>query len=306
MDPQTKQRPPISPTLADPGTLGEDLREASRRAFELAPIHCDECLSYHLLFPIKRYLSPVAAIPDQSQMVAAIGELLTKTAAIHDGRIDIVVAGAADTGVLAICAHAADRFLQAARHRVRFTALDLCKTPLALCADYATRNDIELDIHAVDIVSTAIRCPADVIVLHSLLCYIRPESHEAVLRKLASWLKPEGRIVFSTEIRSANDEDTGRERRHQRIAEIKASVEAGAFTVNEPIEVFYARLENAQKKEKSRLFDFENANQLHELFRRAGLLILSSDQIVKSMDLASGNTSRRERIVAVLAAPSAK
>jgi SAM-dependent methyltransferase len=232
--------------------------------------------------------------------------LLTESAAANDRRIDIVVAGAADTGILAICAHAANRFLREASHRVRFTVLDQCKTPLALCADYAMRNDIELDAHAVDLVSTAIARSADVVVLHSLFCYIRPESHESVLRKLASWLKPEGRIVFSTEIRSANDEGTGKERRHQRIAEIKAGVEAGGFTVNEPMDVFYARLENAKKREKSRIFDFENAAQVHELFRRAGLLILSSDQIVKSTDLASGNASRRERIVAVLAAPVAK
>jgi SAM-dependent methyltransferase len=238
--------------------------------------------------------------------VAIIGELLTERAAASEGLIDIVVAGAADTGVLAICAHAAHRSLREARHRVRFTALDRCATPLALCADYAMRNHIELDVHAVDLISTAMTCSADVIVLHSLLCYIKPENHEPVLRKLASWLKPQGRIVFSTEIRSPNDEDTGRERRHQRMAEIKASVEAGTFTVNEPLDVFYARLETAKKKESSRVFDFANASQLHELFRRAGLLISSSDQIIKSTDLASGNASRRERIVAVLAAHSAK
>ena len=59
--------------LADATTFGEDLARSSQRALEIAPLFCGACLNYHMLFPIKRYLSTVANIPDRSELIGAIG-----------------------------------------------------------------------------------------------------------------------------------------------------------------------------------------------------------------------------------------
>ena len=292
--------------LMDPETFGEDLSHASQRALDLAPIHCGACATYHMFYPIKRHLSTIAGIPDRKQLVATIGGLLADCARRDRGPIDVVVGGAADSGVLAVCAHAAHVFLGIESSRVRFSVLDRCPTPLALCDDYALRNDIVVDVHAVDLVSTTRTFPADVVIHHSLLSFVERSKHESTLQKFARWLKPQGRIVFSTEVRSPNARDKYRARRSQRAVQIKAGVETGAFVVNEPLEVFYARLASVEAQMSPHIFDFESADQVRDLFVRTGLTVLSNDRIVDSSHLADGRGLDRERVIAVLAAPTGR
>lgn len=306
MDTLNNQATSSTRPVMDPETFGEDLSYASQRALDLAPIHCNACATYHMFYPIKRHLSTVAGIPDRKQLVAKVGGLLADSARKDGGPIDVVVGGAADSGVLAVCAHAAHLSLGEESSRVRFTVLDRCPTPLALCRDYALRNDIVVDVHAVDLVSTTRIFPADVIVHHSLLSFVESSKHESTLQKFARWLKPRGRIVFSTEVRSPSARDKYKARRSQRAAQIRAGVETGALVVNEPLEVFYARLASVEAQTSPHIFDFESADHVRDLFVRTGLTVLSNDRIVDSSHLADGRGLDRERVIAVLAAPTRK
>ena len=291
-------------TAGHPDMFGEDLAGASQRALEIAPLHCGACLNYHMLFPLKRHLGALANIPDRSRLVELIAGLVSERAAGGQGAIDIVVAGAADSGVLAVCAHAAHLALgEEARHRVRFTVLDRCMTPLALCQDYARRNQIELELHVADLVSTTTTFPADIVVLHSLFSFIAPGHHRPMLEKFAAWLKPNGRIVFSTELRSRDIRASQEARRKLRTENVRASVASGAFVVKEPMADFYTRLES-MRSGRTHASEFENAGSVTDLFARTGLVVVSNEMIEDSFQQENGEPIKRERIVAVLAAPS--
>ena len=286
----------------DSDMFGEDLAEASQRALEIAPLHCGACLDYHMLFPLKRHLGGLANIPDRSRLVASIGELLSERAAEGEGGIDVVIAGAADSGLLAVCAHAAERALGEAKGRVRFTVVDRCMTPLTLCQDYARRNEVELELHAADLVSTPAIFPADIVVLHSLFSFIAPEHHRPMLEKFAAWLKPNGRIVFSTELRSRKNRGSHEARRKLRAENVRAGVASGAFVVKEPLADFHKRLESVRSR-PSHASEFEHADSVTDLFDRAGTVVVSNELIADKFEQENGEAINRERIVAVLAAP---
>ena len=213
------------------------------------------------------------------------------------------MAGAADSGLLAVCAHAANLCLGDASQGVRFIVLDRCPTPLALCDDYAAVNDLTLSVQEIDLVSTLKSYPADIILLHSLLAFIPHRDHEPLLRKLASWLKPQGRIIFSTEVRSPDKREGYKARRSLRAEQIRAAVKSGAFVVNEPLHVFYARLESVDAERSNHAFDFETADEVHDFIVRTGLKLVSSERIFDDLPLPNGRHIQRERILAILAAP---
>jgi len=279
-------------TLGDRLSFGEDLRRNAQLALDLAPIHCAGCMTYHMLRPMRRYVGSAAGIPDRGILVEAIGSFLSGRARAGEARVDILIAGAADSGLLAVCAHAAYVFLGAELGRVRFTVLDRCQTPLALCRDYADRTEVEVDLRSVDIASTGDQFEADFILMHNLLSFIDAGSHDATLLKLAGWLKPHGRIAFSTDLRppAAGGRRSGHSER------IREAIRSGVFALGEPMERFEARLESAGTGASGHVFDFGTAGQVHDLFRRTGLEVVQTEH-------ARG--TRRERMVAVLAASTA-
>ena len=288
--------------MADPTTFGEDLAGASQRALDLAPLLCGACMNYHMLFPIKRHLSTVSDIPDRHHLVEAIGKLLAE-ATDRKSQIDVVVAGAADSGLLAVCAHAVNLFMGAAMDRARFTVVDRCPTPLALCDDYAAINGLSLTVHMDDLVSTTERYPADIILLHSLLAFIPRRDHVPLFRKLASWLKPQGQIIFSTEVRSPDNREAYRARRSQRAEQVRAAVMSGQFVVKEAVDVFCARLENIGTERSNHAFEFETVAEVQDFIVRTGLKLVSDERIFDNSRLSNGRHIQRERVIAVLAAP---
>lgn len=284
--------------LCDPVSFGEDLDYNIQRAMELAPALCGACQNYHLLYPLKRTFGAGWVSGDREGLAGLVGEAVARAGS---GSIDVVIAGAADTQVLASSAHGALVAAPESQARLRFTVLDHCPTPLALCADYAARVGITLATHPVDIVATDRAFPADVVVHHSLFNFIPAGSAVPTLRKIAGWLKPGGRIVFSINLKLPPGEKQ-MSRRGEVLSSIAKAVQSGALPIREAPETFAARLDENLRRAAERKSVFAEADQVRDLFAQAGLAILQFEEAAETRALPTGGTFAQRRVRAVLAA----
>jgi hypothetical protein len=190
--------------ISDPETCGEDLVSNAQQAIRFAPILCGDCRTYHVGHTMRRVVRPQTSIrSDRAEMIGFVGEIVRSAAASSPGPIRIVIPGAADTGILATCAHAVALLGPATAARVSYSVIDLCMTPLALCEAYGRRHGIAVELHRADLCSLGLSIPADLIVLHSILSYLPQSQHIATIEELRSWLNPQGRILVSNRIRLA-------------------------------------------------------------------------------------------------------
>jgi hypothetical protein len=289
---------PAASDLADPATCGEDLAHNIRRVVDYAPAHCSACLDYHMVHPILRGIGRVGvANSNRAELIEVVGALIRERAAAQDGPIDIVIGGTADTQIPAACTHAALVHGGSAFPRVRFTVLDRCDTPLALCRDFAVRHGIVFDTRAVDLVTTEDAFAADILINHSLFNYVPSELHVATLKKTAAWLKPGGRLLFYMGIRSTGLCAGIRDRNAQGHALIRAALDSGALKIAEPRDVFEARL----KSPKGRISEFASTAVVYDLFERCNLTLVGGERFVSPLAMPGGAMLERERVLAVLA-----
>jgi hypothetical protein len=294
------------PDLGDPATCGEDLSYNARRAMELAPIYCGHCLNYHFLSPAKRVAGGVSrsgVSADRTSMVEIMAGLVTDAGKRDRQAVDVVIAGTVDTGILATCAHATFARARDVSSRVRFTVLDLCRTPLELCREFAVTHGVDLVTDAVDLVETENVYPADVLVHHSLFRYLPADQHVATLRKFVSWLKPGGRLVFSMTIHPRAEMKDDVARRNRRLELIREQVEAGSLAVNEPKEVLYSRFQNYLELTMDEKAEFRSSDAVRRLFAEAGIPVESFDEVFRADVAQEDRPLKQHRVLAVLKKP---
>jgi SAM-dependent methyltransferase len=287
----------VGPALSDPISLGEDHARNIHLALAVAPIHCRDCLNYHMLFPVYRHVGRVSTIfRDRLELIRRIGQLVAERCSAGQERIDLLILGSADTQILATCAHAVLTQAEKAFAHIHFTVLDICGTPLELCRDYAARHNLAISTREIDITRTEEAFPADVIVLHSLLNHLPREAHLPLLQACGRWLKPDGRLIFSTSIKTALSRARNRQRRDQADDLIRRSIESGELKISEPVDAFLLRL----KERPGQICDFAGVEEVRDLFAGTDLAVLSFDEIRGPSQLPSGLAFERSRVLAVL------
>lgn len=159
----------------------------------LAPIHCAACHGYHLARARRRLEATSRDALDRDEISRLVRDCLGRLA--PGDTVDVLLAGSADTSLLATCAAAASELGGPA---ARYTVIDRCRTPLALCDAFAARHGLAVRTASIDLgAAEAGDFAADLIVVHSLLRFLPQAAHRAAMRTLRGWLKPGGRIVFS-------------------------------------------------------------------------------------------------------------
>ena len=284
--------------LADPATCGEDLPYNLRRMAELAAIHCRGCADYHIWTAAARMTGRLrSTTADRAGFTALIGRQARERAG--SGAIDVVIAGAADTGILASAAHAATIAGQNIIARCRFTVLDLCPTPLLLCKEFARDHGLVVGTETADITESGGSTMADIIVMHGVLRFIARRRHADALRRLAGQLKPGGRIVVSNRIRPVSN--TGAHSGADSGEAILRMVADGSIECPEPIERFAARIKRYVANNRIRPEnELESAEAARALFERAGLSVLQFDVFTEDT-YVPGNAIRSQlRMHAVL------
>lgn len=292
--------------LSDPATYGEDLPGNLRRVLEIAPRHCVGCADYHIRSCAHRATGERFGIDtDRDALVAVLEELFGRGLS-RQPRLDIVIAGSADTGVFATVAHAVARLGDEALRRCHFTVLDLCPTPLLLCQHFAEEHGLDFSYAAVDLTAPGRKFPADIIVMHSVFRFIDRSVQPAVLAELGSWLKPGGSVVFSNRIKSASREESeadlaSRGARNERFAAMTAQ---GELDVADGREEIMVRLDRSLHDHESRAGEFRTVGDLKTLLETASLALARFDEV----EWAVGGNGRpyymRKRVIAVLTSPS--
>jgi SAM-dependent methyltransferase len=260
-------------------TYGEDVAFNARKAMQLAPNLCCGCADEHIDYALTRPFAADTRIDgDRSELVALLRSLiaagLARSAPVH-----ILLAGSADTGLLATAAHAAFGVSGEVGQSVHFTVLDLCPTPLALCAEFARRHGLTLATHDVDLTAEGTHFAADIVVVHSLFRHLPLVTRSAVLARLGAWLKPGGRLVFSSSLFSPSEKDAY-VRSSAMQERLRRAIEQGQFDAGEPIEAFLARRRRRAAAAGS-IDEFGSVAEAEALFREAGLRVVSIQEVVR-------------------------
>jgi SAM-dependent methyltransferase len=185
------QRSSEATATASPGDrrFDENLPRMAAEAFALADRYCDSCRNFHALWPYRRVTRMVgAAEAGRSAVETTLADLLGA------GRRSVLIAGAADTGQLAMIARAG------AGHDLDIVVIDRCRTPLELCRRFADRWSLRVETVQQDLTALAIERRFDIVLAHSLLQFIPAKRRVDFLARVSRSLRPDGRLllVFNT------------------------------------------------------------------------------------------------------------
>jgi SAM-dependent methyltransferase len=174
----------------------EDIPKLASEASDLATRLCDTCRNYHFVFP---YLRLVGALRGAEDGTFVIKSVIADT--IASDRHRILIAGAVDTGLLALVAEATTG------HKTNITVLDRCETPLELCRRFAGRWSLPIETLHVDLRDFSVESSFDIIFSHMTLTFIPHDCRLDVLSRLRRSLRPNGRLIIQFRIKGQFEGD---------------------------------------------------------------------------------------------------
>jgi SAM-dependent methyltransferase len=293
----------IRPSLLDPAACGEDLARMASRMSELAPALCEGCAAYHLRFVLTRCATADKSIAvDRPLLVSHVQRILSGRLSRSSDPLDVVIAGAADTGILATCAHAAAAMNAETLSRCRFTILDRCTSPLTLCQEFASRHALAARTVQVDLAAIDQDFDADVIMVHSLLRFLSRQQQLALLRKFDNWLRPGGRVILSQSIRPGNSAHREKEavRWRSLIEMASAAVADGEIRIADTALPLLDNMRDADARYEEQPGEIASLDALHQLVAEAGLQVEAVDVISKEVPVTATRTFARSRVIAIL------
>lgn len=289
-----------APSLLDPASCGEDLQHNARRFSVLAPQHCSGCADYHIRSAVHRCAGPPKSVFDRPELIQLMRKIIEDASRRSDRMIDIVIAGSADTAVLATSAHAAVTLGAPILARCRFTVIDSCETPLLVCAEFAEIHGLHFQARHGDLLSASKPCDADLIVTHSIFRFIDRADQAPLLKRLGSWLAPQGRLVFSNRILLDDEGAEARDEIRKRTAANKAAKEALATGVLQLPKAILGRLDRSIADGAGRPGEFRSLAEVEALIRQSGLSEISVESLAWEFAIGPGDLMRRKRVLAML------
>jgi hypothetical protein len=203
-----------------PLPVDEPLAELAGFAFDWAHCLCDPragCFHYHRAWSIVRLIEAGGALPSGE---AFFGKELRGLA--RDGRIRVLLSGAADTGLAAMVL----KGLRPHGIEPEMVLVDRCLTTLEQNRLFARHAGFRLQTIQMDAAALEV-APADAIIVHSFLGFFSPESRQAVVDMWARNLAPHGRVLISNRL-SAGDGTPRPDADPAALARRKAMVAANA------------------------------------------------------------------------------
>jgi SAM-dependent methyltransferase len=250
----------------------EDLAQQAATQYRLARQLCDTCRTYHAIWPYRR-LARVVATADAS----APGFESTLDALFKTGKRQVLIAGAADTGLLALTARTG------AAYDVDIMVLDRCRTPLELCRQFAERWSLTSRTLHQDLTGLDVAAEFDIVFANSVLMFVAPELRVDVLRRLSRALRPGGRLV--------NVFNAGpRIRREDSVATMLAEMERRGIPLPESAETFTRELIDFAREQDSRDSTLYELDQILALHERGGF------KVMRCVETDMGVTSPWQRL----------
>jgi SAM-dependent methyltransferase len=181
-----------------PSLYTESLGDLAAQAYELSGRMCESCRDLHALWPyIRLSRSSTGLESEGSELEVTLREL------IGGGLRRILIAGSADTGLLALVARAgADRGAE-------ITVLDICESPLELCRRLASQWSMQIETRRRDLLELDDRREFDLVLVHGTLHFLSADGRLCALTHIQRALRPKGRLVlmFNTSKPSTVDID---------------------------------------------------------------------------------------------------
>lgn len=182
----------------------EPLSELAWLAFENAGELCDPsigCKDYHRFWSMVRLLDLDGRLPRGLSFFAKhLAELKDR-----NGRLNVVLAGAADTGLAALIAAAAAESGASASILV----VDRCRTPLLLNRRFAERSGLDIQTRQGTLDDMAADS-MDAVITHNVMGFNAEPDRAAILKSAARSLRPGGRVLsieFLSDVRPPRSAD---------------------------------------------------------------------------------------------------
>jgi len=157
-----------------------------------------DCLWYHGFWPLLRRLGLGTAPEDHASFYAAGLD----DRGMPGGPTRVLVCGAADSAMPRL----AHRALSDRGCRTELVVLDRCATPLAITREEFAPDGLAVSTVHGDVMEAQFAQPFDVIVTHSFLGYFSEPEREALFRRWADWLRPDGRVLTVIRLRRSDTE----------------------------------------------------------------------------------------------------
>jgi SAM-dependent methyltransferase len=262
----------------------EDLAQLAATQYRIADQACDTCRDYHALWPYHRLAGVVGGAKAGSLNVERV-----LSEAFNGGHRKVLIAGTADTGLLALTARVGIPF------GVEIVVLDRCATPLALCRQFAQDWSLRADMLHRDLTNLDIKSGFDVVLASSILAFIAPDQRVDVLSRLHGALRPNGRLINVVNVSARVSGEAMPQYRADYSQRMLAELERRGVALPESAEAFTHRLEHYAREFESRQGAFGDLDQVLMLHRRAGFAIMSCT------DTETGLAAPWRQVVAKLA-----
>lgn len=240
--------------------LVENLPQLAAEAFEVAHRLCGTCQNYHSLWTYQRIAGASGGTAAAPILHDALGQLLSAP-----GR-KILIAGSADTGLLAVV-------IRAAHPDSHIVVCDQCETPLELCRRFARRAALAAETLRLNLVELPAESTFDVVFAHSFLQYIAADHRIEVLLRLRRSLRSDGRLVlvFRTSARIEGKLLPGYREGYAR--HLIEQLEAVNIPLPEPRDDFRRRVEIYAEERWAREGAHASREEVEKLIEAAGFAI---------------------------------
>jgi SAM-dependent methyltransferase len=259
-----KPFPEIQTQEADIERLGEIAAEA----YAVAGRFCGSCRNLHALWPYIRLSRSSTGLEHNGSVLET-----ALRAFIGEGLRKILIAGAADTGLLSLVLRAADDF------EVDVTVLDVCPSPLELCRRLAGQWSIPVRTVKQDLADLDERQEFDLVLVHGTLHFIAGEKRLNVLARIQQGLRPNGRLVllFNTSRPSTIRTD---DKFHVDYAEsVVNELRQLAVPLPDSESEFIRRLSDHSRQRQEREGAFANPGDAEQLLETAGFEIIGCSEV---------------------------
>ena len=240
----------------------EDLPRIAAEGFQLAGRLCRGCGQLHALWPYIRLARATSAgLEDASLRLQSV-----LTGLVAAGRRDVLVAGSADTGLLALVARAG------AGQPLDIVVLDRCETPLELCRRLAQRWSLPIATLHEDLDDLDRPGHFDIVLVYGTLHFLAPDRRADVLARMRRSLRPNGRLVLRVNASRRIEGDLTEEGRDGYADWVPEELSRIGMPLPEPLEAFRERLRLHAMSREHREGAFGAPEEIQALLAQAGFV----------------------------------
>jgi 2-polyprenyl-3-methyl-5-hydroxy-6-metoxy-1,4-benzoquinol methylase len=264
----------------------EDLPSIAAKAYKLSARLCNSCANQHALWTYLRLSkASIGAEQQDSRLEAQLG------AYFEAGARDILIAGAQDTGLLALVARAG------ARDRPNIMVLDLCETPLQLCRSLAKQWSLPIETVRQDLYELRAERRFDLVLMHGTLNFIAADQQHEVLRRLHLALRASGRLVLLFNTSTPAPADVAATSRATYADVVLTELNRMGVALPDSEQVLRDRLGARAQQREMRDKSFADPGEVEALLRQAGFRIENCTRVdadlAKPVDTLLAKFSKR-------------